>query len=44
MRELFTRYGPGPAPDGHEVPRCVVSHPDAGGPCGEEAVGEVWDH
>lgn len=42
MRELFTRYGPAPAPEGHEIPRCVVSHPDAGGPCGEGAVGEVW--
>jgi len=42
MTELFTRYGPGPAPEGHEIPRCAVSHPDAGGPCGEGAVGEVW--
>jgi hypothetical protein len=40
MEELFTRYGPEPPPEGHEVPVCVVSYPE---PCGEEAVGEGWD-
>ena len=25
-----------------ETPSCVVSHPDAGGPCGRPAIGEVW--
>ncbi len=40
MEDLFTRYGrPGPPPEGHRVPRCVVAYPE---PCGEEAVGEGW--
>jgi hypothetical protein len=27
----------------NEDQRCVVSHPDAGGPCGEPAIGTVWN-
>ncbi len=38
MTEVFRKYGPGPG----ENPACVVSHPDAGGPCEREAIGEVW--
>lgn len=31
-----------PNPRGDGGPRCCVSHPDAGGPCGEQAAVEVW--
>jgi len=43
MTEVFSRYGDGePRPD-HVAPiSCIVSHPDAGGQCEREAVGEVW--
>jgi hypothetical protein len=43
MTEVFTRYGEGgPRPD-HVPPKaCTVRHPDAGGQCPREAVGEVW--
>jgi hypothetical protein len=27
----------------NEDQRCVVSHPDAGGPCAEPAIGTVWN-
>ena len=40
MTEVFTRYGAAEA--GAEPIACVVSHPDAGGPCPRPAVGEVW--
>lgn len=40
MTEVFMKYGP--APVGAEQVACVVAHPDAGGPCPSEAVGEVW--
>ena len=36
------RYGPNPNPRGDGGPSCRVSHPAAGGPCGEPAVMEVW--
>ncbi len=39
--DVFTKYGPGPVPE-KGAPVCVVSHPDAGGPCGRPAIGEVW--
>lgn len=43
MTEVFTRYGDGgPRPDDVEPIACVVHHPDAGGQCGREAIGEVW--
>ncbi len=38
MIEVFRKYGDGPG----ESPACVVSHPDAGGPCPRPAIGEVW--
>jgi hypothetical protein len=41
MTEVFRRY-PGAPPEEKDPPRCVVSHPDAGGPCERVAVGEVW--
>lgn len=43
MTEVFTRYGDGgPRPD-HVAPKaCTVRHPDAGGQCPREAIGEVW--
>lgn len=43
MTEVFTRYGDGGARPAHIAPiACVVRHPDAGGQCGREAIGEVW--
>ncbi|MBA3423980.1 MAG: hypothetical protein H0U04_05420 [Rubrobacter sp.] len=43
MTEVFTRYGGGgPRPAYREPIACVVAHPDAGGRCEREAVGEVW--
>lgn len=41
--KLFRKYGDGnPRPE-HRAPiACVVSHPDAGGQCEREAIGEVW--
>lgn len=44
MTEVFRRYGDGD-PQGRdhvETIACVVRHPDAGGQCEREAVGEVW--
>lgn len=41
MSEVFRRY-PGANPRTDGGPLCAVSHPDAGGPCGRPAVGEVW--
>jgi hypothetical protein len=40
MTEVFSKYGP--ETEGDEPIRCVVAHPDAGGQCGQPAVGEVW--
>ena len=45
MTEVFRKYGAGFAdgrPEDKEPIACVVSHPDAGGPCRREAIGEVW--
>lgn len=40
MKEVFRKYGDGGP---HVEPiACVVRHPDAGGQCEREAVGEVW--
>jgi hypothetical protein len=39
----YAEYNPQtPAEERKGEPRCVVSHPDAGGACGEPAVMEVW--
>lgn len=44
MTEVFRKYGP--ALEGAERTAkraaCVVAHPDAGGLCTREAIGEVW--
>ena len=45
MTEVFRKYGAGFAdgrPEDKEPIACVVSHPDAGGTCRREAIGEVW--
>ncbi len=43
MKEVFRKYGDGGAGAAHvESIACVVRHPDAGGQCEREAVGEVW--
>ncbi len=43
MREVFRKYPETtPKEERKGSPVCVVSHPDAGGPCGRPAVGEVW--
>ena len=43
MPEVFTKYGAGEErPEDEESIACVVRHPDAGGPCRREAMGEVW--
>ncbi len=43
MTEVFRKYGGGQERPETKAPiACVVSHPDAGGPCQREAIGEVW--
>ncbi len=43
MTEVFRKYPETtPAEERKGSPACVVSHPDAGGPCWREAIGEVW--
>ena len=43
MTEVFRRYGGGePRPDDKAPIACTVRHPDAGGQCKREAIGEVW--
>lgn len=43
MTEVFTRYGDGGPRPAHIPPKaCTVRHPDAGGQCPREAIGEVW--
>jgi hypothetical protein len=41
--EVFRKYPETtPVEERKGSPACVVSHPDAGGPCQREAIGEVW--
>ncbi len=43
MTEVFTKYGGGESqPKDKKAPACIVRHPEAGGQCEREAVGEVW--
>jgi hypothetical protein len=43
MEEVFSKYPETtPAEERRGSPVCIVSHPDAGGPCGRPAIGEVW--
>lgn len=43
MTEVFRRYGAGePRPADKAPIACTVRHPDAGGQCEREAIGEVW--
>ena len=43
MTEVFRKYGGGePRPDDKAPIACTVRHPEAGGQCQREAIGEVW--
>ena len=43
MTEVFRKYGGGePRPDDKAPIACTVRHPEAGGQCEREAIGEVW--
>ena len=43
VMEVFRKYPETtPAEERKGSPVCIVSHPDAGGPCRREAIGEVW--
>ncbi len=43
MTEVFTRYGGGePRREDKAAMACTVRHPEAGGQCEREAIGEVW--
>jgi hypothetical protein len=45
MTEVFRKYPettPSETEERKGSPVCVVSHPDAGGPCERPAIGEVW--
>ncbi len=43
MTEVFRKYGKGePRPDDKAPIACTVRHPEAGGQCQREAIGEVW--
>jgi hypothetical protein len=43
MEEVFRKYPEAtPAEERKGSPVCIVSHPDAGGPCQRAAIGEVW--
>jgi hypothetical protein len=43
MEEVFRKYPETtPVEERKGSPVCIVSHPDAGGPCQREAIGEVW--